>query len=448
MFKINKIINISILLLICFILIGCKDKTNEQSKEPTKEQEEFIDIKKINAELYNSNSSKRNSRRNTFNSIFSFENEDLDTHKHTYIDGVCSCGATDPNYVPPHVHEFVHGECECGEKDPDYIVEGLIPAGQYVVLFKSETEIQFTITLDNPKAESIDAIELTCDDPKSQILMDGKYENIQYSEDKTIIVNWSQENPYKKTYQIKTTSEETIQTLKVVDIKVNGEWQNKELSNDELKIYKIENNDIAVFTVDNTIEEYSFKVLSCSNVKSYDVIFNDRYIEADETGTYRVNEDGKIRIRYVYDFNGYEAEWEIEKEIELMKFNFDQGEFVGSIAGLDCLSDCRVLLTFTGTDINIDSIEIVFTQEKWGEKALTRTLNFEYGFVYSSNYCYGDYDILRNIFGYTYMGEEFKLDATTSVGIIFNVNGNNMMKTHSYELYITTNLLYIVKLMK
>ena len=69
MFKINKIINISILLLICFILIGCKDKTNEQLKEPTKEQEEFIDIKKINAELYNSNSSKRNSRRYTFNYI-------------------------------------------------------------------------------------------------------------------------------------------------------------------------------------------------------------------------------------------------------------------------------------------------------------------------------------------------------------------------------------------
>lgn len=364
MFKINKIINISILLLICFILIGCKDKTNEQSKEPPKEQEEFIDIKKINAELYNSNSSKRNSRRNTFNSIFSFENEDLDTHKHTYIDGVCSCGATDPNYVPPHVHEFVYGKCECGEKDPDYIVEGLIPAGQYVVLFKSETEIQFTITLDNPKAESIDAIELTCDDPESQILMDGRYENIQYSEDKTIIVNWSQENPYKKTYQIRTTSEETIQTLKVVDIKVNGEWQNKELSNDELKIYKIENNDIAVLTIDNTIEEYSFKILSCSNVKSYDVIFNDRYIEADATGTYRVNEDGKIRIRYVYDFNGYEAEWEIEKDIEL--FGFELGYYDPNLPGYAHLNITLhpngVSLVFSGTDIKNESIKYIFSK--------------------------------------------------------------------------------------
>ena len=41
------------------------------------------------------------------------------THKHIYVNGICSCGAKDPNYVE-HEHEFVDGECECGEIDPDY----------------------------------------------------------------------------------------------------------------------------------------------------------------------------------------------------------------------------------------------------------------------------------------------------------------------------------------
>ena len=42
------------------------------------------------------------------------------TPDHTYTDGKCSCGATDPNYNPPHVHSYVNGKCECGATDPSY----------------------------------------------------------------------------------------------------------------------------------------------------------------------------------------------------------------------------------------------------------------------------------------------------------------------------------------
>ena len=41
------------------------------------------------------------------------------THTHSYTEGKCECGATDPNYVPPHTHNFVDGKCECGEIDPN-----------------------------------------------------------------------------------------------------------------------------------------------------------------------------------------------------------------------------------------------------------------------------------------------------------------------------------------
>ncbi|MBR2381736.1 MAG: phosphodiester glycosidase family protein [Clostridia bacterium] len=41
---------------------------------------------------------------------------------HKYVDGVCTrCQAEDPDYVPPHEHSFVEGKCECGEEDPDYV---------------------------------------------------------------------------------------------------------------------------------------------------------------------------------------------------------------------------------------------------------------------------------------------------------------------------------------
>ncbi len=41
-------------------------------------------------------------------------------HKHSFVDGVCDCGESDPDYQPPHEHNFVNGKCECGTKDPNY----------------------------------------------------------------------------------------------------------------------------------------------------------------------------------------------------------------------------------------------------------------------------------------------------------------------------------------
>ena len=45
-------------------------------------------------------------------------------HTHSYVDGKCECGATDPSYVPPHTHSYVEGKCECGATDPSYVPEG------------------------------------------------------------------------------------------------------------------------------------------------------------------------------------------------------------------------------------------------------------------------------------------------------------------------------------
>ena len=47
-----------------------------------------------------------------------------DPHSHSFVDGKCECGESDPNYVPPHTHSYVEGKCECGATDPSYVPDG------------------------------------------------------------------------------------------------------------------------------------------------------------------------------------------------------------------------------------------------------------------------------------------------------------------------------------
>ena len=70
-------------------------------------------------------------------------------HTHSFVEGKCECGETDPNYVPPHVHNFVEGECECGATDPNYKPEPPVEPVYYVVTegMGGGSELLITITL-------------------------------------------------------------------------------------------------------------------------------------------------------------------------------------------------------------------------------------------------------------------------------------------------------------
>lgn len=134
----------------------------------------------------------------------------------------------------------------------------------YVLIYKSETDIELTITLDNPKASEINAVEITCDDPNSEILIDGEYKKIQYkdsekSETKTRMVNWAQEDPYEKVFKMRTISSDNINTVKIVDLKVNGEWQGEELQNNKLDIYKMDANAYELKVLDNAYGHIDFE---------------------------------------------------------------------------------------------------------------------------------------------------------------------------------------------
>ena len=66
--------------------------------------------------------------RNIITCIFAFVfvltlvscNNTTPPHEHEFVNGECSCGESDPNYVPPHEHNFINGTCSCGKKDPNY----------------------------------------------------------------------------------------------------------------------------------------------------------------------------------------------------------------------------------------------------------------------------------------------------------------------------------------
>ena len=58
--------------------------------------------------------------------------DDPDPHEHVFVEGVCECGESDPNYLPdpeptPHEHIFVDGKCTCGEVDPNYVDPDPVP---------------------------------------------------------------------------------------------------------------------------------------------------------------------------------------------------------------------------------------------------------------------------------------------------------------------------------
>jgi hypothetical protein len=190
-------------------------------------------------------------------------------------------------------------------------------------MYKSQSEITFTIKLNNPKGESIDAIELTCDDPNAQIMVDGEYKPIQFNENsegvKSRIVNWAQEDPYEKVYYIKTTSMDDINTLRVIDLKVNGEWQNHPLSNDELKIYKMNEEDLKWKFVQNCFNWYKWSFENSERISNLKVMFDGEEVLANSEGVYKIERSGLVKWEYDYTYEGITVHWNDERNIELVE---------------------------------------------------------------------------------------------------------------------------------
>ena len=71
---------------------------------------------------------------------------DEPVHTHSFVEGKCECGESDPNYNPPHQHSFVGGKCACGEIDPDH--ECIFFQGKCIICLKDDPNLNFVITGD------------------------------------------------------------------------------------------------------------------------------------------------------------------------------------------------------------------------------------------------------------------------------------------------------------
>lgn len=320
-------------------------------------------------------------------------------HTHNFVDGSCSCGEKDPNYVKEKEVDILSlsgtmvntselqkvnyaEETQTskrlksssvvklteeedkeennrignqiiggfgGHKDYDKDGDGISDYAQYVVMYKSEKHINFTISLDNPKGHSIDAVQLTCDDPNAKIQVfnsDGTFTWELLSQAKDgYVINWASENAYRKTYYLETTAPDAINTLKVVDLKVNGEWQNQALDNDELKIYKMEDEDLSWEFVTNTLAAYKWRMNKSKNITDLKVYADGEEVVADENGIYSVEKDCVVEFEYGYTKDGVTAKWNDSREIELLEIEYDKDFTCGDNSVI------TGLFTLSGTDL-------------------------------------------------------------------------------------------------
>ena len=173
----------------------------------------------------------------------------------------------------------------------------------WVLIYKSQTDITFTVTLDDPRHLGIDALIITCDDPESQIKVGDTYKPIQMEADGTRMVDWG-DDPYEQTYHIRTTSPDAVNSFKVLDVRITNhekfqseETDNRDLGNNELKIYKMDDDaiELNILTISLDYVKFNFDIK-----EDYKDIITNICVEGlnMNNGYYIVEEETEVIWRY------------------------------------------------------------------------------------------------------------------------------------------------------
>ncbi len=215
-------------------------------------------------------------------------------HTHSYVDGKCDCGESDPDYVAPHEHNFVNGECECGESDPNYVPPT-------------------TGTADDPHALTVPGT--------LNVAFAGGYEPIWYSftasETKTLGITLSSENA---DMGYGTSADAMAYTGgKTTYVEVNIEAGVTYIVN--------------FSTVNAEAEEYTVTAEYVTKVSPYETVIKagnntlmfsadeiaaneaSRKLVINEAGEYSFNGDVKVDI---YDANNTKIEWNASYRFDLV----------------------------------------------------------------------------------------------------------------------------------
>ena len=205
---------------------------------------------------------------------------------------------------------------------------------QYTVIYKTQTKINFTITLSNPKNHYIMDFRLKCstsDDVKVKV--GSKYWNIN---DADTFIRW--DDAIDKSGNREATFELVLPNTEVSPDKISvkdmyysdrDDGSNKTEVNMDNKenytIYKVEENLVTCEMVSNSRTEYKFTVNKNSNsatiTKFTCADIDYMSVEPNADGIYTMNSDGKILIEYEVPLaDGIEPYKEtIEVDVELIK---------------------------------------------------------------------------------------------------------------------------------
>ena len=246
-----------------------------------------------------------------------------------------------------------------------------IPEGQYIVIYKDETHIDFKIELNNPKKEAITALELECEDKNAKIALQNSKGETEWKLIKDYpVVEWGGTNRYERTFEILLDEGYTEKDcdIKVLDLEVNGEWLAKGLDKNVLDVYKVYDDDLKYEFVYNKEDEYRFRLTAGETVKNL-VVSDAEPVEGEED-VYSVTTEGHISWEYDYEpESGVSAHWRNVKEIEFREiiwYNgsnpsdfdwvpytpyFDTPHFTEHTAAL-------LFIEYFGTDINREKFHI------------------------------------------------------------------------------------------
>lgn len=223
---------------------------------------------------------------------------------------------------------------------------------QYIVIYKSELDIDFKVELDNPQFSEITAIKFACDDPNATVAVENSKGETTWNSIKDYpIVKWGGTDMYKRTFEIRLsegfTSDECA--LSVLDLQVNNEWQNKKLSNDVLDVYRMNENDLNWKFITNTPEYYEWKFETNENVENVKV-YCDNEIITSENGKYRVNKNCEVKYTWEFKVGENRVEWENSKEIEVLKVtdnplgsNYISNWFIMNIQGTGVYEELKTI---------------------------------------------------------------------------------------------------------
>ena len=245
-------------------------------------------------------------------------------------------------------------------------------SGNYILIYKDENNIQLTVQLDNPKGESIDALEIACDDESAEILVDGEYKPLNVTSNGRV-VNWAQEDPYEKTFYLRTISQDDLNTFRVNDIKVNGAWQNKGLDNNELSVYKITKEDLDVKFITNTTEYYECEFIYGEKVSNLNVTASvPEALTWINTSRVRVTQNCTLNWSYDFTFDGVVRKWRDDIDVELLNVTSirEEGYTIRLLDTTLYIED--FIISGTGINLNEQSFSIEFLS---GE---TLNANYEY----------------------------------------------------------------------